>query len=173
MEESPPPQALNQALLDAVALFEYIGMRYALVGGIAAMYYGRARFTDDLDFVPDVLYEDELKRHLEQLERFHFDPTCTFKLYHESGVEVDLLYDQFADGILERAQEVELAGRKVRIAEPNDLVAMKLRAGRPQDDYDISEMIKAGVVRDELIQPRVTAEEFDRLHQLRVRSLKT
>src|SRR4051812_47504790 len=42
---------LRQPLLDAVALFEHLHLGYALIGGIAAMYYGRSRFTEDVDFV--------------------------------------------------------------------------------------------------------------------------
>ncbi len=38
-------------LLDAVGLFESLGIGYALIGGVAAMVYGRARFTEDVDFI--------------------------------------------------------------------------------------------------------------------------
>lgn len=170
MGAHPSPTALNEALLDAVTLFERLGIRYALVGGIAAMYYGRARFTDDLDFVPDGRFRELLGRRADAMRSCRFDPTCTFKLYHENGIEVDLLHDEFAAGILDRSTEAELAGRRVRIAAADDLVAMKLRAGRPQDDYDISEMIKAGAVNDAAVKALVDAEAFDRFLDLQRRS---
>src|SRR5687767_5554986 len=82
-----------QPLLDAVSLFETIGVGYALVGGIAAMYYGRARFTEDVDFVAVTGHMDRFAAHPAEMERHHFDPSCTYKLYHQSGVQVDLWKD--------------------------------------------------------------------------------
>jgi len=44
MEPNPiDPSALQQALIDAVELFRELKIGYALVGGLAAMVYGRAR----------------------------------------------------------------------------------------------------------------------------------
>jgi predicted nucleotidyltransferase len=149
-----------QGLLDAIGLFEELGIRYALVGGVAAMYYGRARFTEDLDFVAMAGHRDLLDQHGEAMRRHHFDPTCTWKLYHDSGVEIDLWKDEHSDGIAARAAEIELAGRRVRIAEPHDLIAMKLRAGRLQDDYDISEILKNTQIDDSLVKSKVTLEQF-------------
>ena len=42
-----PTASLIKPLQDAVALFEELGIAYAVVGGIAAMVYGRARWTED------------------------------------------------------------------------------------------------------------------------------
>lgn len=170
MGDSPSPLALNEALLDAVSLFEYLGMRYALVGGLAAMYYGRARFTDDVDFVSDLMFEHTLRTHPDEMRNFNFDPTCAFKLYHKSGIAIALLFDEFAHGIPERAVDTPLAGRTVKVADVNDLVAMKLRAARPQDDYDVSEMIKRGVIDETRVRALVNAEEFTHHESVNARS---
>src|SRR4051812_33237385 len=74
-------------LLDAVALFEELGIGYALIGGLAAMHYGRSRFTEDVDFVATADHEQRLVENAEVMRRHRFDPNCTWKLYHESGVE--------------------------------------------------------------------------------------
>ena len=156
-----------QPLLDAVSLFEELTIAYALVGGIAAMCYSRARFTEDLDFVAASGHGDVLARNTDAMHKHHFDPSCTWKLYHESGVEVDLWKDEFADQIVLRSVAIELAGRKVKVAEVHDLIAMKPRAGRLQDDYDISEILKGTAVDDEVVRSRVTAEQFE--HYLAVK----
>jgi hypothetical protein len=156
-------------LLDAVALFERLGIGYALVGGVAAMYYGRARFTEDLDFVAATGHMDLLAANPAAMREHHFDPGCTWKLYHETGVDVDIWKDEHADAIIARAREVKLAGRLVKIAEPHDLIAMKLRAGRLQDDYDISEIIRGTAIDESIIQSITVPKEFAHYLQVKAR----
>src|SRR5580704_11827516 len=67
--ESQVPYA--QPLLDAVSLFEELGIGYALVGGIAAMYYGRARFTEDVNFVAVAGHMQVLAAHRAEMEKHH------------------------------------------------------------------------------------------------------
>lgn len=162
MDDATPNPDLAKSLLDAVALFEAIGIGYALVGGLAAMVYGRARFTDDADFVATGDHPQRLAENPDEMRRHGFDPGCTWKLYHESGCQIDLWKDGFADQIVARAVPVTLAGRSVRVAEPHDLIAMKLRADRPQDDYDISEILKHAPIEDAIIRERVDPEQYDR-----------
>ncbi len=160
MSETPEQPDLTRSLLDAVALFESIGIRYALVGGLAAMVYGRSRFTEDVDFVAASEHQQILENHPDEMKSHGFDPTCTWKLYHTSGCQIDLWKDSFADQIVLRAVAVELAGRSVQVAEPHDLIAMKLRADRPQDDYDISEVLKRADIQDAIIRERVDDEQY-------------
>ena len=160
MGDQEQPPSLSQPLLDAVALFEHLGLGYALVGGVAAMYYGRQRFTEDVDFVVVPGHMDVLAGNGLIMKEHHFDPSCTFKLYHDSGVDVDIWKDQFAGEIIERARVAQLAGAQIRIGDPHDLIAMKLRAGRIQDDYDISEIIKGASIDERIVQQRVSAEQF-------------
>lgn len=156
-------------LLDAVGLFEELGIRYALIGGVAAMVYGRARFTEDIDFVAAAEHEGKLRSSADAMRRHHFDPTCTWKLYHDSGIEIDIWKDEHATGIADRARTVELAGANVRIAEPHDLIAMKLRADRPQDDYDISEIVRHTAIDDEQVKRLVAPEQFEHYLQIKRR----
>src|ERR1051325_2296753 len=138
MGELPLPNVpYAQPLLDAVGLFERLKIGYALIGGVAVMYYGRPRFTEDLDFVAMTGHADLLAANPQAMREFHFDSSCTFKLYHDSGVGVAIWKDEPVDGIVARSIEAELAGRPVRIADPHDLIAMKLRSRRIRDDSDI------------------------------------
>lgn len=159
-----------QPLLDAVALFNELGIGYALIGGVAAMNYGRARFTDDVDFVAVSGHMTVLEQHGDAMQRHHFDRSCTWKLYHSSGIEIDIWKDQFSDDIVRRAQTVTLAGQPIRIAERHDLIAMKLRANRIQDDYDISEMVKAGGVDESQLTKLVTSAEMNHFYAVASRT---
>ena len=51
----------------------------------------------------------------------------------------------------------------------HDLIAMKLRANRPQDDYDISEIIKKTPLDEALLMQRVTPEQFARFQAIKTR----
>ncbi|HZZ42086.1 MAG TPA: nucleotidyltransferase [Tepidisphaeraceae bacterium] len=161
MEKLPrEPLPYAGPLLDAVGMFEELGIGYALIEGIASMYYGRSRFTEDVDFVAIAGHQDILAAHPASMRKHHFNPESTWKLYHESGVDIDIWKDEHSDAIVARAQMVGMAGRTVRIAEPHDLIAMKLRAGRIQDDYDVSEIVAGTSVDDARIEGLVTAEQF-------------
>lgn len=162
MADPKPFAGYEKPLLDAVSLFDQLDIAYALVGGLAAMVYGRARFTDDLDFVAVTGHREQLEASGKAMRRHHFDPACTWKLYHDSGVEIDIWKDEHADGIVQRATEATLAGRTMRVAEPHDLVAMKLRADRPQDDYDISEITRQTPIDRQRLAELVAAEQLSR-----------
>jgi hypothetical protein len=159
-----------QPLLDAVSLFEELGIGYALIGGIAAMYYGRARFTEDVDFVAVAGHLDLLSTHGSTMEKYHFDPTCTYKLHHQSGVQVDVWKDEHADDIVNRASVVDLAGRKIYIVEPHDLIAMKLRARRLKDDYDISQIVISTAIDEDRLKILVTPEQFAQFGEIKKRA---
>jgi hypothetical protein len=70
------------ALHDPVGLFDALQIQYALVGGVAAIYYGRARFTEDFDFVAVTGHREALERNPDAMKQFGFDPACTWELYH-------------------------------------------------------------------------------------------
>ena len=168
-QERPP---LTAALLDAAALFDELRVPFALAGGLAAMVHGRARFTEDVDLVAVTGHRDVLAAHAEAMTRHHVDATCTSKLFHDSGVEVDLWKHEHADAIIARARPEQLAGRAVPVVEPTDLVAMKLRAGRPQDDYDVSELIRRGRVDEAQLATRVTPGQLQHYQDLKQRTPK-
>lgn len=159
---------LTKPLLDAVSLFDALRIRYALVDGLAAMYYGRARFTEDVDFIAQSGHEQVLAAHADVMRQLHFDPGCTWKLYHQNG-EIDIWKDAAVDEMLNRAKPVMLAGRQVMMIEVHDLVAMKLRARRPQDDYDIAEILPRQPLDDALVRRRTDDEAYAHYQQLKRR----
>ena len=170
--ESPPHFDLTDALNDAVSLFRELRLSYALIGGLAAMVHGRSRYTEDVDFVAEAGHEERLAASPEIMKKHGFDPSCTWKLYHRSGIDIDLWKDPHVGDIVERAVRRKLGDRFVKVAEPHDLIAMKLRADRPQDDYDISEIIKAQTIDPQTIKARVTSSEFGRFGKIVERSAR-
>ena len=161
MSTDEPNADLTRPLMDAVTLFQTLGIDYALAGGLAAMYYGRARFTEYMDFIAAGDHEAILAVNEKAMREAGFDPGCTWKLYHETGVEIGVWKGPFTDGMVSRAREATLAGRRIMIVEVHDLIAMKLRAQRPQDDYDVSEVLKHTAVDDAAVRQRVTDEQYD------------
>ncbi|GEM_PF-4876273 len=159
-------------LLDAVAMFERLGIGYALAGGIAAMYYGQARFTEGVEFVTAADRQEVLERNPGVMREFHFDPSCTWKLYHQSGTEVDIWKDEYADEVVGRAPTARMSGREVRIVEAHDLVAMKLRAGRMKDEYDVFEIIRHVHLDEDLIERYVTPEQWATFRRIAERAEK-
>jgi predicted nucleotidyltransferase len=103
---------------------------------------------------------DVFAAHPTEMEKFHFDPTCTYKLYHQSGVQVDLWKHQHADRIVANSHPIELAGRKIQMVDLLDLICMKLRAHRLKDDYDISQIIQTNEIDQERLRSLVKPDEF-------------
>ena len=62
MNEPALGASLAAPLLDAVEMFTQLKIPYALIGGLAAMVYGRARFTEDIDFVAASAHEAVLAK---------------------------------------------------------------------------------------------------------------
>jgi predicted nucleotidyltransferase len=138
---------------------------FVIVGGVAAALHGGSRVTFDLDVVPrlepvswaavvDLLWSLGARpripeplariRDLEHVARWRRDKGMLALNFRtpDARVEVDLLVgesDQF-DGLHERATRVVVEGRTFFVASIDDLIAMKQRAGRPQDLLDIEQL---------------------------------
>jgi predicted nucleotidyltransferase len=138
---------------------------FVIVGGVAAALHGGTRVTFDLDVVPDLdpaswdatvslLWSLGARPRIpEPLEHIR-DVARVRRWRHEKGmlalnfrtpdgsVDVDLLVsesDRFEE-LSARAVQVTLDGRTFFVASIDDLIAMKRRAGRPQDLLDIEQL---------------------------------
>jgi hypothetical protein len=132
---------------------------YVVVGGVAAIRHGSRRTTRDLDIVPDPA-PDNLRRLGAALgdlgarlrgvdaHRLGIDPTdpdvlaggADLALATEAGV-LDVLQELVAVDYAQlraRALPARPGDQPIRVAHVDDLVAMKLRAGRPIDVHDIA-----------------------------------
>lgn len=156
--------AVFRALNDA-------GVRYVVVGGLAVLAHGILRATNDIDIVLD-LEEDNVARATEALSALGFQPLIPVPLaelgrperrrewIEEKGARVFHLFsdrhrtariDLFLeepfdlDQVLERALHEEVApGVVVPFIGLDDLIRMKVEAGRPQDLVDAEKLRSLG-----------------------------
>jgi hypothetical protein len=128
------PEAVRTAAEEAARRLRELGIRHALVGGLAVGAYGAPRNTTDVDF-------------LVGLEAFEGSGLV---LTHRSGVPVkvgniaiDLLPAEGEE--FERAlNAAQLGSASIPIIALPVLIQMKLRALRPHDQEDVRRLIRAG-----------------------------
>jgi predicted nucleotidyltransferase len=146
-----------------IRALEHAGVRYVVVGGLAVVLHGHARLTADVDLAVDLMPE-AAERAIEALtaiglrprapvraEEFA-DPVARSRWRSEKNMHVLSLWDPdrpmrvvdlFVENPVEfddlwmRSEVAQLSTTRVRFASIADLIAMKERAGRPQDLEDI------------------------------------
>jgi len=139
------------------------GVRYLVVGGVAAVLHGHLRTTGDLDLYVELAPEN-LRRAVAALERLGFRPRLpvpatwladakrraewirekgltVFSFWSDAmpGLEVDLFVQEPMDfeSAYGRAVEVDLDATWATVAAIDDLIRMKEASGRPLDLADV------------------------------------
>jgi hypothetical protein len=149
-------EPLKTTLADAVSFLLHEGVPYALIGGLAVSLRGQPRVTADVDIVIGADVERSL-RLVAMLERTSFKPlfdgveevvqsAFILPLRHRvTHVKVDLALglSGFEQRAVVRAEPMDLAGSNVLVATAEDLLIMKILAGRPQDDQDVRGLLVA------------------------------
>ncbi|MGI8981962.1 MAG: DUF6036 family nucleotidyltransferase [Pirellulaceae bacterium] len=149
-------EPLQQTLFDAVKFLDAERVPYALIGGLAVSLRGQPRMTADVDLVihADVPRSLALARGLEGTDfKPLFDDVAqviqkSFILplrHRTTSVKVDLALglSGFEQQIMSRAERLSLAGTEIAVATAEDLLIMKILAGRPQDEQDIQGLMIA------------------------------
>jgi len=132
------------------------GVRWVLIGGVAASFLGRARFTKDVDVV--VLGGNQDIAHLLTVgASCGFIPRLSDSValarerrvllvdHQPSGVGVDVSLGvlPFEKEMVARATHAEIAGVSVPLPSREDLIIMKAVAHRPIDLHDIDGILDA------------------------------
>jgi predicted nucleotidyltransferase len=150
---------LFRALRDFAAVFEEIGTPYVVMGGIAVRFYGIPRATYDIDFT--VAIERERLPELYQRVRTlgyavpePYDagwvdyvagmPLVKATLYlQDRGVDVDIFLaeSRFQRQLIERRHREQIDDVSIWLVSPEDLILLKLLAGRPRDHADIGDIL--------------------------------
>ena len=174
-------QELEEAFDRAVEAFRDSGAAYALIGGFAVAVHGLPRPTRDIDFlihVPRIAIPKLLEKLLDR--GFTFQLTDVIKRLGEShlaeiryaGVRVDLLDAAplpLFQRMVERGKEHTIRGHQVRVATPEDLIALKMIACREDDIRDVRAILAAQGKNLDLEAVRRTLRECcdeSRVHEL-------
>jgi len=156
---------MNPSLFALVtAALDNAGVRCAVIGAAALAAHGIARSTFDLDlFTTDaVALEQRTWTGVASDSRITLairrgdsaDPLAGLVRLSASGErDVDVVVGRFRwqTDVVERALPVEIAGVRLSIVTPADLILLKLYAGGSQDRWDIEQLL-ARDDRDVLIE---------------------
>lgn len=164
--DSPPVrQKMHSDFLTFIRALAQSGLEFVIVGGVAGALHGGSRLTHDIDIVPDldsaawrravdVIWTAGGRPRIPESREAIADVANVRGWIRDKGmlalsfrspdgtVEVDLLVGEshrFAE-LKRDATIIDLEGVRYLVASLDDLIAMKRRAGRPQDLLDIAEL---------------------------------
>jgi hypothetical protein len=149
--------------------------KLALVGGVAVGVHSRPRATKDIDF--SVVTSAEPAALAASLAAFAFSPAFkesvemaeakgVLPMLHTNGMIADFIYPYlpYQEQRVLRAVRVKVGKLRVPILTVEDLAAMKLEAGRPQDLVDVQQLVRANPrmrVKEVLASVRAYAEMIE------------
>jgi len=97
------------------------GVRYVVVGGLATVLHGYARFTADVDLVMEVFSFFDPLNPVVTVDLFVYEPVP----FHE---------------LVLRAKRMDIGGIRVPVCSIDDLIGLKMKAARPRDLDDIEHL---------------------------------
>ena len=147
---------LIEALRDLNDLVRRERLPTTIIGGVAASLLGRPRLTKDIDLLVR-LDEQEWAAFLQAAQSAGFatrgenpllfaQQNRVLLLRHQSSaVDIDVIFGatSFEDEIIRRSSIVQVHGLSLPLPTPEDLVAMKWLAHRPQDLLDVEGLFDA------------------------------
>ena len=167
---------LNQALQEIAGIFEAMQVKYVVMGGVAVRVYGIPRPTHDVDFtvalkrdnLPDffdratqsgyTIAEPYLQGWVDQVAGM---PLIKVRLYleeHSVDVDIFLAESAFQESVLARRRCEDLDAGAIWFVSPEDLILLKLIAGRPRDYLDVQDVLFTQARLDETYLRRWAGE---------------
>lgn len=140
---------LIEGFIQLNTFFQDHKIRYCIIGGLAAGYWGIPRFTKDVDFTV-VSRTGNLTPLLTLMKKNNFHivekgPGQMQITGHDSlRFEADIILAEtdYQDWVVQRARPVPMFNITAPICSPEDLIILKLIANRRQDLLDIENVLK-------------------------------
>lgn len=152
---------LVEPLRDLIQLFGELEIPYALMGGMAVSVHGIPRPTHDLDFTISI-DRHRLPEFYAAVEQCGYSvpevygtgwvdqvadmPLVRVRQWVDGKViDIDLFLSEsaFQESLLSRRKEFLVEGNLAWVVTPEDLILLKLIAGRPRDMGDIQDILMA------------------------------
>lgn len=152
---SPSPGRFHDVLVQFADLLEARGLVYMIVGAVAVGVWGRPRTTVDIDVtvLTDASGLEAIARAAEPLgleadrQWLEWNPLLGGAQVRLTGggIVVDAMRprDRHDETALERRRAITIDSRRLWFAAPDDLILMKLKAGRPRDFEDVIAILAA------------------------------
>ena len=152
---------LSPTLFSLASLLEEMSVKYAVMGGLAVRAYAIPRSTEDIDFtvaldrgrLPELFKALEEQGYaipepyqlgwVDQLDNRTYFSLVKLKRYlgsHTIDVDLFLAETPFQVEVLRRRRLADVEGKSLWISSPEDLVLLKLVAGRPRDWIDVADI---------------------------------
>lgn len=142
-------------------ILDRLGVTYVLAGGMAVVARGYARFTLDLDLLTTdsrVLQPtiwDELRNAgipVDVRKGESDDPLAGVVRIGARPETIDVIVGRWKweQRVIDRAELLEVEGRKIRVPITSDLILLKVSAGGSIDQQDVVRLLAVGP-RDQLI----------------------
>lgn len=155
-KKKEPLAPLLAALGDLVTWLQATRVSGVVIGGVAASFLGRPRVTRDVDALV-LLSEERWKEFLKSGKQHGFYPRRKDALafahkarvllvtHKPSRIDADIVFGTlpFEEEAVARALWVEIAGVRVPLPAPEDLIIMKAVAHRQRDMGDIEAVLDA------------------------------
>ncbi|GMQ89837.1 MAG: hypothetical protein BMS9Abin10_0172 [Gammaproteobacteria bacterium] len=152
--DADPLAPLLAALGDLTTWLKTAQAPGVIIGGVAASLLGRPRVTRDIDALV-MLDEAEWMRFLTLGQRFGFEPRRPDAIdfarqvrvllvqHAPSGIDIDIVFGAlpFEEEVVANAISVDVAGIRLSLPTPEDLIIMKAVAHRPRDLGDIEAVL--------------------------------
>jgi len=150
---------VQDVLFELIETLNAHDIPYAVMGGLAVRVYALPRPTQDVDITVS-LSPDQSLELLDIVERAGFDVPETYRKGwtdqegkmplvkvgryvgdHRIDVDVFLTHSKFQQSMMARRCAVTLEEREVWLVSPEDLLLLKLAAGRPRDKIDVQDLL--------------------------------
>lgn len=155
MAEQVPPNLLRP-LVDLGRWLEAIQAQAIVIGGVAASFLGRPRFTQDIDALA-LISESEWSAAVTAAAQYGIVPRIDDAVgfaqqsrvlllrHQETSIDIDIILGglPFEEDAIMNGKRYVIGGVSVRLPKVEDLMIMKAVAHRPRDMQDIEGLLQA------------------------------